>query len=392
VDDWRKENLARGEAELRNRQLKAERFGSIAGSATDAASLRRAVDTALAEGLIAPEQANDWLRKPWDEATQAELKQIQTQALTAAQIQEAGIRDLAEQRNKAEEGRKVEEERRKKGLYPLQVEELNRKIAEPPASARPVVESTEEGTFLIDPVTGQSVEAKTPKGEPIRKPKAGGEGTIAQDRLKFSKEEAARKELAEIETAEYGGTDTKGQPTGGLHASRVALAETLRSGKVTDDKGATTDITDSQRKFYKTQFEMQSKTLRQKIQRKYELGAITREQRDQYLADIDAGSSEVQKNLTTAAKANPAATNAWTPQAAPPKTAPASPPISQLMSGAPATAVPAGVAPAAAPPAQPPAPAPAKPAATRIRVKLADGRTGMIDASKFDPKTMTKVD
>lgn len=250
---------------------------------------------------------------------------------------------------------------RQRGMTPAEQETAAR-------GARPVVQGTAQGTYLIDIGTGKSVEALTPAGQPIRRPKAGGEGTLAEERLDVQKEAAARKELAEIETAEYGGGyDVEGRSVMGLHETREGLGEILRTGKVTDAKGNEKDMQPNDRKNRLSHFQFLTKSLKQKIKRKFELGAITEEQRNQYLAEIDEGTLRVTgqppKKSDTEKKA----------EAKPGEKKPAS--AQPLPTSRPAVS--GRGAPA--------------PTGQRIRVRLSNGQTGTVEASQFDPETMTKL-
>lgn len=79
---------------------RAERFGSLAGTVTDQASLRRAVGMALSEDLLDEKQAQQILSQPWSPEVQASMAQIQQSALKAKD-------QIAEARAKAQEERKL---------------------------------------------------------------------------------------------------------------------------------------------------------------------------------------------------------------------------------------------------------------------------------------------
>jgi hypothetical protein len=85
--NWLAHDKAVAEANEAKRKADAARvarLGSLAGSVTDQTSYRRAIDTAVSEGLLTREQAAG-LPQVYDDATKEMLRQFQTEALTAAQ-------------------------------------------------------------------------------------------------------------------------------------------------------------------------------------------------------------------------------------------------------------------------------------------------------------------
>lgn len=89
------------EQQLKTNAQKAARLGQLAGSAVDAPSYNNAIMTAVSEKLIDPEHARQLSALDWnDPATQAQVKQFQTQALTAEQQHNALIADEKARREK----------------------------------------------------------------------------------------------------------------------------------------------------------------------------------------------------------------------------------------------------------------------------------------------------
>jgi integrase len=391
VDDWRKENQTIGKDELAIRKSQAERFGSIAASVKDEPSLRRAVGTALAEKLIGPDQAAEWNARPWDDNTKAAIAQLAQQGMSVAEIHAAGIKDL-ESRQKTEKhetelpgvqaktaqeirenvatqlaaaARKGKEEyHRVRGKLSYDVarqfpedwtdqtgDEVLRLGMTPAQEAtaargqRPVVQGTEQGTYLIDPGTGKSVEAKTPAGQPIRRqpgaPRTPEGLTVGEEKRRFDTGMAEQEKLQAQEQEQ--------------HRARVALGRAIKQN---DEKKEGEEFIGADGVKYTA-----GPDTKRALQTKFE--GITKK-----VTELRTRQKKIREQFKVGEFSAPGQRQAV--------------PIDQIMTGG-AEAVPSG-SPAAAPAA-----APSAPSGQRIRVKLADGRTGTIDAAQFDPKTMTKL-
>jgi hypothetical protein len=90
------------EQQLKTNAAKAARIGQLAGSAVDAPTYKNAIMTAVTENLIPADHGRELAALDWnDPATQAQVKQFQTQALTAEQQHTAALADLEEKRKAA---------------------------------------------------------------------------------------------------------------------------------------------------------------------------------------------------------------------------------------------------------------------------------------------------
>jgi hypothetical protein len=330
VDDSRKENLALGKAGIENAKAKAELLGSIAASVTDEPSYLRGIDSAVQKQLITPEQAEQWRAKGWNEQTQAAIGQIAKQAMTAVQIHEAGIKDL-------ESSQKTEK-------HQAEMPGVKAKSDEEVRGGRPFEMSTEEGTYLVSPATGTSVEAKTPSGQPIKKSKAGGEGTLAGERFDWTKSQAGKKELDDA-MKEHDGLQGKEQE---LHRKRERLGRLMKLNAEAKGKEA--------RSF--NALDPEGKEVKEYIATP-ELQRVFQQQLDEttkQVADLQAA----QKKIREKAKVGEFSAPQGVPlskvsEGAPPQ--PVIPPAAAM----PATAKPTNGQPASQPPAKPAPSAPAAP-------------------------------
>jgi hypothetical protein len=90
------------EQQLKTNAAKAARIGQLAGSAVDAPTYKNAIMTAVTENLIPADHGRELAALDWnDPATQAQVKQFQTQALSAEQQHTALLADLEEKRKAA---------------------------------------------------------------------------------------------------------------------------------------------------------------------------------------------------------------------------------------------------------------------------------------------------
>jgi len=91
------------EQQLKTNAAKAARIGQLAGSAVDAPTYKNAIMTAVAENLIPADHGRELIARDWnDPATQAQVKQFQTQALTAEQQHSALLADAQAARQRQE--------------------------------------------------------------------------------------------------------------------------------------------------------------------------------------------------------------------------------------------------------------------------------------------------
>lgn len=164
IYDRKKREYETRKLELDQAGTKAKRLAEIAGTATDQATLRRALGMAAAEKLLTPEQIAE-IGDTWDDSTAAAVKQFRMQALDVGkQLDEARNADKHAW-DKAEQDRKAAKEARDAELHKAT---LPGKTADPKTGLTPMQAATVEGQKAARGETARhnrATEAKSAGGE-----------------------------------------------------------------------------------------------------------------------------------------------------------------------------------------------------------------------------------
>lgn len=141
VFDRKKRDYETRKMEIEQAGAKSKRLAEIAGTATDQASLRRALGMAASEKLLSPEQIAA-IGDTWDEKTAAAVKQFRMQAMDVS-------KQLDEARKNDEHGWKKAEEERKKAAeartQAVHEATLPSKKADPKTGLTPMQAATVKG-------------------------------------------------------------------------------------------------------------------------------------------------------------------------------------------------------------------------------------------------------
>lgn len=140
VFDRKKRDFESRKLELEQATARAKRLGEIAQTATDQATLRRAVEMAVAEKLLTPEMAAQ-IGDAWDDNSKAAVSQFRNQALSVEKQLEEARKAEEHKWNSEEEGRRAAKAKRDEELHKAT---LPSKTADPKTGLTPAQAATVE--------------------------------------------------------------------------------------------------------------------------------------------------------------------------------------------------------------------------------------------------------
>jgi len=418
IEAHRKRVLDSSKEQLELDLKKMQALGSIAGSIQDENTYKAGVQRAYQMGLLDKDQAERLIGQPWNDETKSLVEQFRQSSLSAQQQLENSIKyweqQRAAQRQSAElTGIQADVERKQLENAASQLasatnaqeyqaiwEQLPAGIAlrfprpdqwnketpnrvrlmgmapkdqaEALKASRPFLQEGATGTYLVDPNTGEAKEVKTPAGEPIVKP-----GSVPRTPEGMTIGQAIRR--ADDAKREHDELQMKEQE---LHSKRIRIGQAITALRKAQSEGKDRYVAPDGKEYPAT--EEQANALGAELEGATRLiDVLQRRQRD---IRAQFGWGEFGRSPQFGAPPSDLAENSGPelPSKFRWMAYPAKVVDSEQQSNA------QGPVPSVTQDTKIPARGTPE-GRQRIRVRLADGRTGTIEASEFDPNTMTRL-